>query len=225
MTPKSWRSLNPGKGPASLVFFAVARGLLRLFLRVTMGFRVSGLEHEPPEGPVLIVANHQSFLDPPAIGGAPRRHVCFVAKAGLFKSRLFGGLIGALNAFPIKDDGGGDLAAIRTALDILARGRMLLIFPEGTRSPDGNVHEFKRGAWLLLSRARCPVWPAAIEGAFEAFPRGSRFPRLFRHRVRVAFGEPIAADTLKALGPEAGLALLRERVEALRAGLRGESRR
>lgn len=216
MSLASFRRLNPGRGLAAMVAFVLIRGLARLFLRVTLRWEVTGLEHEPRDGAVLIVANHQSFLDPPAIGGAPRRHVCFVARASLFKNRLFGGLISVLNSFPIKDDGRGDTAAIRAALGLLGQGRMLLIFPEGTRSPDGAMHEFKRGAWLLLARANCMIWPAAIDGAFEAFPRGQRFPTLFRHRVRVAFGTPIDPATLLAMGPDAGLKFLRERVASLR---------
>lgn len=215
-----FRQLNPGKGIAAILFFAAAAQLVRIFFRLTQRLRVSGLEHEPPTGPVIIVANHQSHFDPPAIGSAPRRHVCFVARKSLFSVPGLGGLIGLLNAFPIKDDGGSDTAAIRTALEILKQGRMLLIFPEGTRTPDGEIKDFKRGVWLLLSRAKCPVWPVAIEGAYDAFPRGRKFPSLFKHRIRVKFGAPIAPDELLAMGPEKGLNTLRERVIGLRDELR-----
>jgi 1-acyl-sn-glycerol-3-phosphate acyltransferase len=215
------RALNPGRSLAAIAFYQFARGCVRLCFRLTLGYRVRGLEHEPPEGPVIIVANHQSHLDPPAIGGAPRRHVCFVARRSLFKNKAFGGLIGLLNAFPINDEGGSDTAAIRAALDVLKQRRVLLIFPEGTRSPDGQIKDFKRGVWLLLSRAKCPVWPAAIDGAFDAFPRGRRFPTLFKHRVRVSFGKPIMPEELLAMKPEEGLERLKREVEGLARGLRG----
>ncbi len=197
--------------------------LLWVALTLVYRLRVVGGERVPRQGPVLLVANHQSFLDPPLVGmGIPSRHLNFIARGGLFSAKGFGWLITALNAVPIKENG-SDTAAIRTALEQLAAGRAVLIFPEGSRSPDGAVHEFKRGAWLLMSRAKCPVVPVAIEGAFDAWPRGGR-PRLWGARVAVEFGEAMSHAELSRLGADEGLALLRGRVEAMRQDLRHELR-
>lgn len=184
-----------------------------------------GAERLPPRGPVLIVANHQSHLDPPLLGSSSSvRQWNFIARIGLFRHRGFGWLITALNSIPVKDDGEADLAAMREALARLARGEVVMIFAEGTRSPDGALHEFLRGVTVLVKRAKCPVMPAAIEGAFDAWPRGRAFPRLWGRRVAIAYGEPIPHEELLRDGPEEALRRLAREVETLRLGLRSKLR-
>ncbi|MBL8746717.1 MAG: 1-acyl-sn-glycerol-3-phosphate acyltransferase [Phycisphaerae bacterium] len=178
----------------------------------------------PRHGPVLIAANHQSHFDPPAIGMCnTSRPTHFIARAGLFTNRAFAWLISAVNALPIKEDS-GDLGAIREVLARLETGVPVLIFPEGSRTPDGEIHEFKRGVALLLKRARCPVVPVAIEGAYQAFPRTRTLPRLVGQRIAVMVGRPIPHEELLQHGPEAGLARLRSEIESMRAELRSKLR-
>lgn len=168
----------------------------------------------PRQGPVLLVANHQSHLDPPIVALATRgRRVRFIARASLFKGRRFGSFIRALGAFPLRD-GEGDIAAVRAALACLDAGQPVLVFPEGSRCQDGRVGEFKRGAVLLLSRVRCPVVPIGIDGAFDAWPRHRTLPRLWGSRISVVVGEPIPAEELLRDGPEAALARLEREVRA-----------
>jgi 1-acyl-sn-glycerol-3-phosphate acyltransferase len=217
------RQRNPGRSIPALLFYELAVNTVRLVFVLLYRRRVANARACPEQGPVLVVANHQSHFDPPCIGSSLSRHVCFVARAGLFKQPAFARLIGLLNAFPIKDDGGSDTAAIRTALDILKQRRVLLIFPEGTRSSTGEIQPFKRGAWLLLSRAKCTVLPAAIDGAFDAWPRSRKFPRLFSRPIRVRFGQPIAYETLAALGPDQGLARLEQEVRALHQAIKTDA--
>jgi 1-acyl-sn-glycerol-3-phosphate acyltransferase len=175
----------------------------------------------PGSGPCIIVCNHQSYLDPVLIGLAMRgRAIHPIARLGLFKNPFFAWLIRALNAIPIRENT-GDRAAIRAGLGRLAEGSVVLVFPEGSRTPDGSVQAFKRGALLMIGQSRCPVLPAAIEGAFEAWPRTRRFPRLWGQRVAVAFGRPIDHDELLADGPNAALQRLHDEVEGLRGELRG----
>lgn len=178
----------------------------------------------PRTGPVLIAANHQSHLDPPAIGMCnTTRPTHFLARAGLFKNPAFAWLISAVNSVPIKEES-GDLGAIREILARLETGVPVLVFPEGSRSPDGEVHEFKRGIALLLKRARCPVVPVAIEGAYDAFPRHRMFPRLFGCRIAVMVGHPIPHDELLKDGAEAGLERLKNEIEMMRCELRAKLR-
>lgn len=184
-----------------------------------------GMRRLPSTGPVLIVANHQSHLDPPLIAAlSPSRPLHFIARVGLFKHRGFARLITALNSIPINEDGEADLGAIREALARLERGEVVLIFAEGSRSPDGSVHEFMRGVTLLVKRAKCPVIPAAIEGAFDAWPRGTGFPRLWGHRVAVKLGAPIAHAELMKDGADEALRRLARDVDALRLELRAKLR-
>jgi 1-acyl-sn-glycerol-3-phosphate acyltransferase len=153
-----------------------------------------------------------------------RRHINFIARGGLFGNPLFGSYIRALNAVPIKETG-SDTAAIRTALEQLSKGRIVLLFPEGSRSPDGTLQEFKRGFWLLMSRAKCRVLPMGIDGAFDAWPRGRGLPRLWGSRIAVSIGAPLSHEALMAMGPDQGLPYLRQVVDALRLDARHELRK
>lgn len=215
------RAKRPGTPLRHLVLYQFLQTLLWLSLRLLYRHRAYGAEHVPATGPVLIVANHQSFLDPPVIG-VPiwQRHLDFVARLGLFQGTgFFGRLISALNALPIKEEG-GDAAAIKEVLRRLGAGRAVLIFPEGSRSETGAMDPFKRGVAVLVKRSGCPVLPAAVEGCFDAWPRHRRWPRLLGARVAVAFGRPIPHDELMAEGAEAALARLTAEVDALRLDLR-----
>ncbi|HBS28218.1 MAG TPA: hypothetical protein DEB06_01925, partial [Phycisphaerales bacterium] len=195
-----------------------------LFLTVFYRMRRYHADRLPPSGACLVVANHQSHLDPPLVGLlSTRRPMHFVARIGLFKFKPFGRLITALNSVPIRDNE-SDVAAIREVLARLAQGHAVLVFPEGSRSPDGAMHEFKGGVALVLKRARCPVVPVAVEGCFDAFPRHRRFPRLLGQRVAVMAGTPIAPDDLLKDGPAAALERLRQEIDAMRRDLRARLR-
>lgn len=170
----------------------------------------------PQTGPLLVVANHQSFLDPPAIGVAGRpRHFDFIARGGLFDNPAFARLISACNSIPIREEG-GDAAAMKEALRRTAMGRAVLVFPEASRTKDGATQPFKRGVAVLIRRANCPVVPAGIEGAFDAWPRSSSLPRLLGQRIAVAFGEPIPHADLKAMPPDDAMQRLQGEVEKQR---------
>lgn len=187
--------------------------------------RVEGAQHVPPEGPAIVVANHQSFLDPPAHGIALRdRPFRPLARASLFRSRIGGAWLRSVGVIPLKDDG-GDAAAIREALDALRLGRVVLIYPEGSRSEDGAMMPFEAGVSLIVRRAKVPLIPAAIEGAFDSFPRGSSLPR--PGRIAVRFGPPIAGPDAATMFRDArgGLAELHRRIDALRLECRADLRR
>lgn len=193
-------------------------------MRIVFRVRWIGCDSVPTTGPLLIIANHQSYLDPPLIStGITRRNIDFIARAGLFRNRLFGWLIGTLNSIPITEQG-GDTAAMKEALRRLADGKAVLLFPEGSRTHDGAMTPFKRGVAVLVKRAMCPVLPAAIEGAYDAWPRGRAAPRLLGYRVAVRYGDPIPHADLMADGPDAALRRLEREIDTMRLGLRAELR-
>ena len=209
------RHKHPGSSIASLLFYEVMRSLIQIIAMVLLGLRWRGTANLPRAGGVLIVANHQSYLDPPLIGSVlGARHFDFLARAGLFEIRWLRPLITTLHAVPVKENG-GDPASIKEILRRLEKGRIVLVFPEGSRTHDGSIGEFKRGVALILRKSECPVLPVAIAGAYESWPRGGT-PRLFRGPVVVQVGRPIRHDELLADGVDAALTRLRDEVVSLR---------
>ena len=171
------------------MLYAILKPLTVLVMRLFFGLRSRGAEHVPATGPVLLVANHASFLDPPLVGSASPRPLSFMAKAELFRVPLFGGLIRRLNAHPLRREG-GDAGALRAALRVLKGGGALLVFPEGTRGEEGILGPAKPGAGMLAVLAGATVVPVYVRGSGRAWPRGRRFPRTAD--VTVTFGPPLA---------------------------------
>jgi 1-acyl-sn-glycerol-3-phosphate acyltransferase len=163
----------------------LAVALMRAFFRL----EVKGQEHVPPRGALLLASNHVSLLDPPFVGGAAPRELYFLAKEELFAIPLFGRLIRALNARPVKRDG-ADGRALKTALRLLAEERALLVFPEGTRGEEGRLQEGKAGAGMLAVMSGAAVVPVFVSGTGRALPPGRALPRF--GKVRVTFGPPLS---------------------------------
>lgn len=206
---------QPGSPLRKVLFYELVLRLVRLAFKVA--FRARGFDslNVPSSGPVLLAANHESFLDPPMIAVLLyHRHLEFIARGSLFKG-FFGRIIQALNAIPLKDDS-GDAGAIKEVLRRLEVGRAVLIFPEGSRTRNGEMQDFKRGVALLVKKGRCPVVPVAIAGAYERWPITQKRPRLRGPRVRVLYGQPIPYDELMKNGADAALERVRAEVVKLR---------
>jgi 1-acyl-sn-glycerol-3-phosphate acyltransferase len=170
------------------MFYGTMKRVAVIVFRVLFGLRVRGAEHVPATGPILIVANHSSVLDPPLVGSVCPRQLTFMAKAELFRIPGLGALIRRLGAQPLRREG-ADPAALRMAQRVLAGGGALLVFPEGTRGPEGTLREGKPGAALLAMHSGVPVVPAYVSGSGRAWPRGRRLPR--PAKVMVTFGAPL----------------------------------
>jgi 1-acyl-sn-glycerol-3-phosphate acyltransferase len=178
-----------------------------LTLGLTLGwsFRVAGRKNLPMSGPVLIVANHQSFMDPPTIGDACRRHITYLARKTLFENPVFAFFIRTVNAVPVDQDGIG-IDGMRAILAKLQEGHAVLVFPEGSRTEDGSLQPLMPGVSLLIKRARCPIVPVGIAGAYQAYPRGAKFPMpspLFLpptdRAIAVSIGRPRDAKSIADL--------------------------
>lgn len=167
------------------MLYAILKPLTLLAMRMLFRLRGRGQEHVPAAGPVLLVANHSSVLDPPLVGSVTPRPLSFLAKAELFEIPLFGALIRRLNARPVRREG-ADPAALRLGLKILEAGGVLLVFPEGTRGDESTLRPAKPGAGMLAVLSGAPVVPVYIEGSGRAWPRGRSWPR--PARVTVTFG-------------------------------------
>ena len=174
--------------PAWNWFYAAMRALAVAVMRLLFRVEAIGNANIPERGPVLLVANHSSLLDPPLIGGMSDRQLTYLAKAELFKIPLFGALIRGLNARPIRREG-ADPGALRTARHVLQEGGALLVFPEGTRGEEGVIRAAKPGAGLLAVSSGAAVVPVYVSGSGRAWPRGRRLPR--PSKVTVTFGKPL----------------------------------
>jgi 1-acyl-sn-glycerol-3-phosphate acyltransferase len=192
-------------------------------LTLGFGLRTAGWRHMPMRGPVLLVANHQSFLDPPLVGLAARRELVYLARKTLFRNRFFAGLIRAYNAVPIDQEGIGK-DGIRTILDQLALGRAVLVFPEGERTFTGAMNPLKPGIHLVIKRAaQATIVPVGIAGAFHAWPRVRPMPTpapMFLPAspgcVGVAIGRPEDARRYAELPREMALVELAAKIDAER---------
>jgi len=199
---------------------AALHGLVKLVARAVFGLRVTGQGHLPEHGPAILAPNHASDLDPlilaAALPGRLRHHVAWGADA----RRLFGNPAGRAlarlaNLFPVDEQAPG--ASLDAAVAALRAGRVLIWFPEEYRSPDGRLQAFKPGIGRILADTGAPVVPCTLAGTFRAMPRGARWPKPARCRVR--FAAPIPFDRLAAEGtatpPPAIAAALRAEVARL----------
>ena len=201
----------------SRVWYDFLHRALQLLAVVVYRVRYSGRENIPAEGGVLVVSNHQSHLDPPLVGIGCPRQMNYLARDTLFRFAPFGWLIRSVGAIPIDRDGIG-LGGIKESLRRLKRGEMVLIFPEGTRTRDGQIAPFRPGFTALAVRSGAAILPVAIEGAFQAWPRWRKFPGL--GRIRVHYGVPILPAEIAGRDERELLAEVERRVRECHARLK-----
>ncbi len=175
---------------------------------IMLWFRLSRTGHRNiPDGPVILAANHRSFLDPFVIGCCLRRPSYFVAKKELFENRLQGWLLNCLGAFPLRR-GESDEDFVRTTLELLERGEAVVIFPEGTRIRSGSLAKPKRGVGRLALESGAPVVPVAVTGTEHARSRGLRIRPV---KINLRFGRPLTFPRVEGPSP----ALAREVTERI----------
>jgi 1-acyl-sn-glycerol-3-phosphate acyltransferase len=183
----------------------------RLLAVVLFRIRIGNRDFVPREGGALILSNHQSNFDPVLVGLACDRRLNFLARRSLFDSPGLRRLIESLDAIPIDRDGSG-LGGLKETLRRLKRGEMVLIFPEGTRTADGQVAPLKPGFCALARRANVPLVPLAIDGAYAAWPRSHKLPRL--SRLRIEFGPPLWPAEIAELDDAQLVAEVERRIRA-----------
>ena len=200
----------PGRERSALAlgWYRVVQGASRLSLTLMGGVALSGRSNLPERGGALLISNHQSFWDVFVLGGMVPRPLNFVARSTLF-TPVVGPLIRSVGGFPIQREGFG-AQGFKETLRRLRAGGIVTFFPEGTRSPDGELQELKPGIATLATRSRAPLIPSGIAGTFESWPRGQKLPR--RHRTHLHLGPPIAAEELDGLTPDEATALIRDRL-------------
>jgi 1-acyl-sn-glycerol-3-phosphate acyltransferase len=161
--------------------------LCKAVARIGFRYRAFGQENIIEDGPAIMAANHQSYLDPPLVGITCRAELYFLARKTLFENRLFGFILSGVNSLPV-DLSGRDLTAVRAVIKLLKEGHRTVIFPEGTRSLTGQIQQARPGIGLIIAKTLAPVVPMRIFGSFQAWPKGGKIKY---HPVTVVVGKPI----------------------------------
>jgi 1-acyl-sn-glycerol-3-phosphate acyltransferase len=152
-------------------------------------------ERVPATGPAILAANHESLIDPPLVGGGLSRALNYLARESLFNLPVMGRILRDVNAVPVDRDGGG-AAGLRAILSRLLDGGAILLFPEGTRTPDGKIHPARSGIGLTVIKSQAPVIPVRIFGTYQAWGRHYTLPR--PGKVAVKYGRPLDFEPLRS---------------------------
>jgi 1-acyl-sn-glycerol-3-phosphate acyltransferase len=179
----------------------------RVIFSTYFRWRVFNRERVPLAGPVILAANHASYLDPPFIGSALGRSINYLARESLFRFPVVNQVLRSWNAVPVDRDGGG-ARGLKNIMDRLLKGGGVILFPEGTRSPDGKLRPAHSGIGLIVAKSTAPVVPVRVFGTFEAWGRDKTFPR--PKPIAVKYGTPMPFEKLRAEAKTCDKARLRQ---------------
>lgn len=191
--PRSDKMINP-------IWYRITCKFFGICLKCINQIEVHGVQNVPKSGGVIIASNHASYLDPPAVGASSRRMrmTHFMARDTLFKNPLMGWWLHRVGVIPLNRERGGDLKAMKTAIQLLKDGACVALFPEGTRSPDGNLQPPRPGVGFLVAKGESPVVPVYVHGSYEAW---SKYSGGLKHKpIRVVFGKLITQEKIQSLG-------------------------
>jgi 1-acyl-sn-glycerol-3-phosphate acyltransferase len=166
------------------------RAIYKFYFR----WSVYNAERVPLNGPVILAANHASYLDPPLVGAGVRRGINYLARENLFRFPIVGWVLHQWNCVPVDREGGG-AKGLRAILDRLLNGGAIILFPEGTRSRNGKLQPARSGIGLTVIKSTAPVVPVRVFGTFDAFGRHMGFPK--PTRVAVKYGKPMMFSELR----------------------------
>lgn len=193
---RAWGLTLRGRGDNA--FYTLCRCVVVPIFCGVYGMRARGGANVPARGPAIVIMNHKALIDPFVVGAICDRPMRYMAKKELFRNSVLRRLIVALGGFPV-ERGSGDREALRTSLEVLAAGDVLLMFPEGHRQRDSQVHEFMPGVGMVALRSGAPVIPLAVDGT-QRMVRNKR-PALTT--LRAAMGPPVLLDDLTARNSKA----------------------
>lgn len=198
-------------------WYTAFRWTLGTFLRTYFRLHMTGMSNVPRTGPAVLVSNHQSWLDPWLLAVKLPRIVAFMAKAEWFTQPAANHVLREIGVFPVQR-GEADARAIKLALQVLREGELLGMFPEGTRSPSGELQLMRAGAVRIAEKMDVPIVPACVVGSARLMPKGALFPR--PGVIQIRYGSPYRLSDL--YGPrltqaqrQAAVADMRARIVAL----------
>ena len=187
--------------------YRIGRSIFRAIFATYFRWRVFGAENVPMTGGVILAATHGSFLDPPLIGCGTRRVISMLARESLFRFPPMGALLRSWRVVPVDRDGGG-AKGLKIILNRLLAGAGIAMFPEGTRTRDGQLQPARSGIGLTVIKSTAPVVPVRVFGAFEAYGRHLKFPR--PRRIILKYGRPLKFEKLRAEAKTCDKARLKE---------------
>lgn len=170
--------------------YRIGHGISCFLFQGILDCEAYGVDFVPKEGPFLLACNHSSNLDPFLAGSFISRDIYFFARKTLFKPGFANWVLRKFNAIPVDRDGGKDISALKKVLELLSQGEGVLIFPEGTRSPDGSIQTAKKGVGMMACRSQVPVVPVHIMGSFHVWGKGS-FPKFLPGKINLIYGKPL----------------------------------
>lgn len=188
-----------------------ARLVVRLYMIVFHRIRVHGIENVPQQNGMIICANHQSNLDPIVVGSVMPRRTNYLAKETVFNFKPLGWLLEQFDTIAIDRDGMG-VSGMKETLRRLKRNESILIFPEGTRSKDGEMNAFKPGFVALAKRVKSPLLPIGLDGTFASWPPGKLFP--IPGRIHAVIGKPVQPEEFSGLSDDDIVELLAGRIKS-----------
>jgi 1-acyl-sn-glycerol-3-phosphate acyltransferase len=196
--------------------YRIGHTLCTVVAELAFRLKIYGRENLIEDGPAIYASNHASYLDPPLVGVACRKEVFYLARKTLFEKPVLGPLLPRINCIPVDRDR-GDVAAVRTLLRLLKEGKRVVVFPEGTRSKDGNLQPARAGLGLIIAKSLAPVVPVRVFGSYAALPRSGGIHFV---PITLVVGKPIFF-TKEDLGTDERLAYqaLSDRVMAAIAAL------
>jgi 1-acyl-sn-glycerol-3-phosphate acyltransferase len=206
------RPISRDRTLGGVIWYQIIKYLIGTLGLVIFGWRATGQRNMPRSGGVLLVSNHLSYLDVFCLGIPLRRPLNFVARSTLFVPVL-AFLLRSMGAFPIQREGMG-ASGMKETLRRLRSGGIVTLFPEGTRSVDGQLGPLKSGIAVLVARAGVPVVPVGLAGTFEIWPRSRKVP--FPHSIRIHYGQPIFPEDMSGMETAAITALIRQRLDLCR---------
>jgi len=169
-------------------WYSFGYNLSKLLARTFFSFEVVHPERIIETGGALLAMNHQSYLDPPLAGISCKREIHYLARKTLLKWPILGPIFPKLNVVPVDQDR-ADMSALKTVIKLVKAGNCTIVFPEGSRTPDGKLQPAQPGLGLIIAKTLVPVIPMRIFGAYEAFPTGAKRPKM--HPITIVVGEPI----------------------------------
>jgi 1-acyl-sn-glycerol-3-phosphate acyltransferase len=168
--------------------------MFRAMFKLLFRWRVYHPENVPLTGPVILASNHASFLDPPLVGSGLPRCINYLARETLFRFPIVGSILRSWNAVPVDRDGTSP-SGLRNILNRLQKGGAIILFPEGTRTRDGNLQPARSGIGLTVVKSNAPIIPVRVFGTYEAYGRHMKLPH--PKRVIVKYGKPMMFEALR----------------------------